>query len=219
MTNGFQHSISIRPAVALPRSYGFERYPSQFRPFRPRTTHTVDRQERRGTGVVALFTERSPTAVPRAVALFVVDTIECVLSRGSATDVGEECLELQPAFANRDAASSVVRVVGDVRIAATLQHRLPDTVLSTLVHAVLCRASACCFVAQTAAATCSLREVVRSADVLLATAAGAQPTHRVEFLDQGKTAEQSARVKLPHSGSLARALGRGYSANTQEVDG
>lgn len=104
-------------------------------PLAEQTGFAVDRDWVRGVVytyaslVCALFCYCSPVAVLRFVVAVVVAPFDRMLVRRAAPHVGKEVLELQPAFADRDAASTVVLERRVRRGIATSEHRRPRPVL------------------------------------------------------------------------------------------
>ncbi len=106
----------------------------------------------RGARIVHLLETCNPVTVLWRIWASVVDAIKAVAFRGSASHVGQKCLErIRPALADRDATPAVVGIDLSVGIIASGLHTGPDSILVRLGHAVSQLAVSCNFSAQTPA--------------------------------------------------------------------
>lgn len=87
-------------------------------------------------GVSTLLCRRRPPTVCGLVVLVVVYAVYAVFSARPAPHVGEEVLVRVPAFADRDAATSVVFEASVSRVATAIEHRPPTTVFGRFVRSL-----------------------------------------------------------------------------------
>ncbi len=87
--------------------------------------------------VTVLLSLSSPAAVPRFVVPVVVDPVDRRAIR-ARSHVGEEVLELEPAFADRDPPAAIVGVRGVPRIEAAAHHPLPRMMSAGIAEVLGC---------------------------------------------------------------------------------
>lgn len=83
---------------------------------------------RSGPPVECLLELCSPSTISRFVIAVIVDPINGMLPCWALAHVGEKVREFIPSFANLDAARSIPKIFGMVRIFTTLTHRVPSMV-------------------------------------------------------------------------------------------
>jgi hypothetical protein len=97
-------------------------------PLHDRQGLSVDREEMVGTFVVLLLSRSGPPNIAWLVVSIVVDAIDLMPWRRPQPHVGQEILELVPAFAHGDPASTVVFVLFVIWVAAARMHVAPRMV-------------------------------------------------------------------------------------------
>lgn len=168
----------------------------------------AEREEQVPARVARLFTAGSPAAIAGLVIAVVVDPLDRGLLRRRA-HVGEEVLELQPAFADRDPAAAVIDVRPVDRVTASAQHGEPAAVhrrplaAGVAAMAVLQELGGGGVLLQASArASVPGQQSMAALRDLRAANAHASPVQAVSALDYAKPPERLARqVNLrPHAG-------------------
>lgn len=101
--------------------------------------------------IFALLVPRQPKAVARLVIAIVVATFDR-MTRRHRPHVGEEVLKLPPTLADRNAASTVVRVTPDVWVAASTEHVTPTGIFRSAASVASRMAVLCASVSRVASA-------------------------------------------------------------------
>ena len=99
---------------------------SRLRPLRKRATLSADHQVAIRASVVGLLLPGCPATVSRLVVPVVVYPIDSQMGLWPVAHVSQEVAEAQPALANRDASSAIVRVRAACRAEAAPLHVAPD---------------------------------------------------------------------------------------------
>jgi hypothetical protein len=146
------------PTVSQTRADAVVRDVHSLCPFRHREGFPSEGQPTIRRQVSRLLLASSPSAVVGAIPEVVIDPLDRSFGFGTTSHIFQETPKISPLETDRDASPTVVGVLGNVRVGASLDHPLPLAVLRDLVaQAMSSRSFPQAFQSQTTTRRCITR--------------------------------------------------------------